>query len=151
MQTISFECKKDKLNQLQDGTWKLTLTIHPEDITMLANASMGQQFMCVLAPVNGGEPAQIEAKPVKESRDWKDLKYVEQAGILCGQPEFLEFITLRFPDFHVTFKGSDNEACAELIRAKCNIKSRKELDTNIIAQGAFRSILKQYLQWKEQQ
>ena len=64
MQTISFECKKDKLNQLQDGTWKLTLTIHPEDITMLANASMGQQFMCVLAPVNGGEPAQIETKPV---------------------------------------------------------------------------------------
>lgn len=56
IKTIQFECKKDKLIQLQNGSWKLTLTIHPLDISDLANAEMGQQFMGVLSPVDGGEP-----------------------------------------------------------------------------------------------
>lgn len=156
MQTIQFEAKKDKLNQLQDGTWKLTLTIHPEDITLLANASMGQQFMCVLAPVDGGEPAEIAQK---EKREWKDLKYVEQAGILCSQHEFWDFLMLKkgnlWSDTVISLnkKGLNNadDIAAECVRSICKVQSRKELDTNSMGQSRYRELQREYLSWKEKQ
>ena len=42
---MNFEVKKDGLRQMQDGLWKLSLTIMPEDMPMdLLQAPMGTLY-----------------------------------------------------------------------------------------------------------
>lgn len=130
MQTLSFECKKDVMRQTTDGIWKLTLTLNPVDVSPeLVMASMGQQFMCVMAPVDGGMPITIEGK--KSKRSWHTLSLAEQAGILCSKPEFKSWVGKEDP--------------ADYIRALCGVKSRAELKEGTAAGKSFQQLVAKFL------
>ena len=50
--TINMEVKKTKLEQLGNGDWKLTVTIHHEDMSMeLVKAAMGSPYGMALVPI----------------------------------------------------------------------------------------------------
>lgn len=125
---MHFECKKDGLSQLQDGSWVLKIKVHPSDVpAALLTAPMGTRFVAALVEVADNEtPVSPEAqaersKPVKERKRWGELPLSQQAAIRCNEPEFDTFMRGRFtvhPDATI----------AEIVREACGILSRKELD-----------------------
>lgn len=51
-----FECKKDAMRQNQDGSWKATINIHPDEMdTNFLSDQMGQRYMAVIVPINDDE------------------------------------------------------------------------------------------------
>lgn len=150
MQTLQFECKKDGLRQTQDGGLKLTLAIHPQDVTAeLLMATMGQAFMCVLAPVDGGEPVDIQPPPREEPK--KELTWAQKAGALCRNPSFHSYLenakTALWADYHEDGANLADVAKA-CIYSLCGIASRKELDSNQEALACYKRVYSQFSDWE---
>jgi len=60
--TTPMEVKKDGLRQTQDGIWKLTLTVHPNDMTnAILQAPMGTRYMAAMVAVGDDEQPVPEA------------------------------------------------------------------------------------------
>jgi hypothetical protein len=119
---ITFEVKKDGLQQRQSGDWQLRFTVSAIDMDQrLAASPMGTRFACVLVEVNDDET------PVNHSaidRDkWRDLGPAKQAGIRCKDPVFWAFL-----DEELHFSNITNEQrAAEAVRHHCGVTSRSEL------------------------
>jgi hypothetical protein len=119
---IAVEAKKDGLNQRQDGSWSLRLTISSADMNgRLTGAAMGTRYQAVLVEISDDEtPVDHQAM----SRDkWRDLGPVRQAGIRCRDPVFWAYLTeeLHFPPIN------DSEFAATIVREQCHIGSREDL------------------------
>jgi hypothetical protein len=120
---ISFEVKKDGLQQRQSGDWQLRFTVSSIDMDQrLATAPMGCRFACVLVEVDDDEsPTDHKA----EDRDkWRELGPVKQAGMRCKEPMFWAFMR---EYLHHSSVASE-EAAAIVVRHYCAIKSRSELN-----------------------
>jgi len=119
---ISFECKKDGLQQRQSGDWVLRLTVQAIDMHQtIVSASMGARFACVLVEINDDEmPVDHQAM----HRDkWVALGPARQAGIRCKDPVFHAYL-LEERGFNI----DNEEDCAAAVRAFCGVESRSELD-----------------------
>ena len=95
---ISFEVKKDGLQQRQSGDWKLGFTVASVDMDQrLSAAPMGTRYACVLVEVNDDEtPTDHKA----QDRDkWRALGPMRQAGIRCK-----EVLFWTFPDRGTSFR-----------------------------------------------
>lgn len=131
--TQPIEVKKDGLRQMQDGTWKLSLTVHPEDMpTSLMTAQMGTRYGMALVEINDDETPVAAPEP-RERRDWHELSPVQQAGIRCGDPGFRKWL------FGGNFTGTP-DAGAIRLRQILDIASRKELDTNSEKRAAWEAL-----------
>jgi hypothetical protein len=123
---ISFEVKKDGLQQRQSGDWVLRLTVQAVDMDQrITTAGMGTRFMCVLVEVNDDEtPRDHNA----EDRDkWRALGPARQSGIRCKDPVFWAF--LREQGMHnVLWDVIDETSAADAVRTICNVLSRSDLD-----------------------
>jgi ERF superfamily protein len=73
---------------------------------------------------------------------WAAMSPVQQAGIRCGQHEFVEFIA-QVKHWH----AADGTA-AEFVRAACNIKSRALLSTDANAAAKWRKLDSEFTAWK---
>jgi hypothetical protein len=137
---LRLEVKKDKWEQLQNGTYKLQVTVNPDDIKDNADdvllqfirAGMGDIFMLGLAKVTEqGEPEQ----PIKP----KGGPLSQQAGILCGDERFWGWL-------HETGQTGldpqlfDKTIAANWLRNHCRIESRAELDHNPAAAEKFKAL-----------
>jgi hypothetical protein len=140
---ISFECKKDALQQRQSGDWKISFTVQSIDMDdRITKAPMGTRFVAVLVAINDDEspvqqPAKEKAKPVsvspqpslangkpeKAKRDWRDMKPSAQAAIRCGEPIFWAYLNEEHG-----YGVSNKDDAAEAVRDKCGVVSRKRLD-----------------------
>lgn len=149
LQTIQFEAKKDGLRQTQE-TVKLTLSIHPSDISpALYTAAMGQAFMVVLAPIDGGEPVKIEppAKPEKDAKKWKEMSCAQKAGIRCGDADFQEFIRYEHSG-SISATGDDPaKQTASAIRDICKVSTRADIAKSPDAMKAFDNLDEQFHLW----
>lgn len=127
------EVKKDGLRQTQDGLWKLTLTVHPDDFPQgMAMAPMGTRYMVGYAEIgDDDQPAMEPAKVVKEDDPGKQA--VKRAVMLCKNPEFQGWVCngLCLPT---------EEDAARLLRDNCGLQSRSELATNVEARRKFEAI-----------
>ena len=120
--TQPIEVKKDGLRQVQDGTWKLSLTVHPEDMpTSLMQAPMGTRYGMALIEIGDDEmPVQKQRQPA-QSR-------AERARRLCGVHQFQDWL------FEFTFgnnveRDPDPYRDASIrIKKICKVKSKSELD-----------------------
>ncbi len=73
------------------------------------------------------EPA--EAKPDKPRRRMSELSRAQQAGIMCNDERFQDWLVRRF-ELSVNNKVMTTaEAAAQFVRAYCKVKSRTQLDT----------------------
>jgi hypothetical protein len=144
---ISFECKKDALQQRQSGDWKVSFTVQGLDMDeRLTRAAMGTRFVAVLVEVNDDElPVQTKEKPARPrpKRDWRDMLPTQQAGIRCDDPMFVAFLKEQHADdWHET-----NDA-ADFVRGFCGVASRSELVTNHKARVRWHQLDEQFQAWK---
>lgn len=78
-----------------------------------------------------------EEKPAEKKR-WNDLTPQAQAGILCADPEFQNFLD-----------ASDESNAAGIIYQLCNIVSRSELSTNSRAAREWSSLVNDFRVWQQ--
>lgn len=119
---ISFEIKKDGLQQRQSGDWVLRVTVQAIDMHQrIVNAPMGARFACVLVEINDDETA-VNHKA--EDRDkWRALGPTRQAGIRCKEPAFWAYLKeMHFPDV----QNEHMAAC--VVRDHCGVGSRRDLE-----------------------
>ncbi len=128
------ECKKDSLAQLQNGDWKLTLKVAAQDMpSALLEALPGTRYQAVFVEIDDVEqPVSREmAKP--EKRPFHELPRPQQAGILCGDWRFIQWISSHavYGGYLDTDDGRKlsvtSEGAAEYVRLACGVSSRAHL------------------------
>jgi hypothetical protein len=143
--TIKFEAKKHGLSQVQDGTFKISLTVHPNDmIADFITAGMGQRFLVVLAAIDDDEQPKDLGKETPK-RKFADMTCAQQAGILCNDYSFQKWIINK----RISLPGSpaiNSENAAIEVRAFCGVESRGCLDTSIIGRNRWGMIVSEYRQ-----
>lgn len=130
------EVKKHGLTQLQNGEWKLTLSIHPDDMTPdILTDPMGSRYGMAL----------VKMEEVEEDKP----KLTQRAVMMCTDSLFIQFA---FENKAYSYINEDDEqACARFIRDYCDIKSRSELNANKDAGNKFLSLCNRFDQWKIEQ
>ncbi len=140
--TKPIEVKKDGLSQSQDGTWKLRLTVHPEDMPVeLMTAPMGSRYAMALVLIGEDEmpvqkpemPVQKPEMPKRLKKCWDAINPSQQAYLSCTNPEFQAWLGV----------NSEMDAAAE-IRLRCGIGSRATLDTDGVARSAWNHIYQEF-------
>ena len=125
--TYQLECKKDGLRQTQDGLWKLTLTVHPNDMPdEILKAPMGKHYIAVFAEYDADNPQ-------AERRKFEDMPRSQQAGMLCHDENFQKWLSV---------DGNDNAAWE--VRSRCAVGSRAELDNDSVAAQSWDAIVRKY-------
>ena len=110
--TYQLECKKDGLRQTQDGLWKFTVTVHPDDMPdEILKAPMGTHYIVVFAEYDGGEPQE------EERRKFEEMPRSQQAGMLCQDKPFQQWLGC-----------FDSGQAAMEVRIRCGVESRSDLD-----------------------
>ena len=117
----------------QDRTgFVLTLTIHPDELPEeLIRDFVGARYACVMVRLRDDESATEYSNRT------------QQAGILCRNPLFQNFIGHAYAGREVT-----EEEAAETLCIECGIESRTELNGNMSAKHRFDEILKEFEMWK---
>jgi len=160
MNPLNLEAKKDGLQQRQDGTWTLKLTVNGEDMQNavdLLKAPMGQRYMVAMVALDEDDEEtahralekaahrqnKLPGNAAKPKRHWNDLSRAEQAGILCADERFQEFLldTLGY-----AVNPGDAEAAAKAVREHCYVTSRKDLDQYTTAAATWDHLVAQYRQ-----
>ena len=94
----------------------------------------------MIGPVQEPPPApeaqKVEEKPAEEPAKLKGGDLARRAGILCAERAFQTFLECR-----------TEEEATELIRTKCAVESRAELDHNKDAGIRWRDIEAEYKVW----
>lgn len=158
MSEIQFDAKKDGLRQLQDGSWKVSLTVHPNDFDNEANkpfltTPMGTRYMVVMVEIGDDEqPAEKPArKPIetgaeaswndvetkkaraKARRSWDELSPSQQAGIACNETSFILWT-----------RTSNAEEAAQFVRSRCGVTSRSLFDQNEALAARWATLYQQF-------
>lgn len=140
---ISFECKKDALQQRQSGDWKISFTVQGIDMDdRITKAPMGTRFVAVLVAINDDEmpvqqPAKEKSKPETVSpatprrldkpagakRPWDELRPSAAAAIRGNEPTFRAFL-----NEERGYQVQNHEDAAEAVREICKVGSRRDLN-----------------------
>lgn len=99
----------------------------------------GESFVAAFGtpnPAHGIPVALARIQPVAaepERKQWDDLSLAQQAGILCSDRQFHAFLGCHSPD-----------SAAIMLRHKCGVVSRSDLDKNPDAARKFRELNSSY-------
>jgi hypothetical protein len=137
METSQFEAKKIALKQTKDGH-VLNLAIHPDEIPEeILRDFVGARYMVVMVRLADTEV------PMVRSEEYAGARLVKQAGMLCRESKFWEYLH----DQGQVFER--NEAVAvDWLCSYLNIVSRAELKTDEKAQSLFEQLNEDYKRWK---
>lgn len=106
---VNFECKKDALRQNQDGSWKLTVNIHPDEFPpSLTMNAMGQRYVCALVAIDDNE------QPLDRAVVPQHSKHQDES---TNSPDTLKALS----SFHAWLK--DSEYTKEQIYAEAGVES----------------------------
>lgn len=155
--SYQFECKKDAMRQNQDGSWKATINIHPNDIEgEFLNDPMGQRYMAVLVPLSEDETPKPK-KPAPENKPsgqktCKGMSYAQRAGILSGSNDFHNYLRSNYASlwmnaFKENLDEKPSEVAARIIRKLCGVASRADIEKNHNAKDQFQKIYTDYTMW----
>jgi hypothetical protein len=95
-----------------------------------------------VARLEEGMPNKSEPKPEAEPRRFDRLSPAEQAGILCKEERFAEFLRTTSP-YRQSEKGTE-----ETVRLYCGVDSRADIKEGTEAHRQWRVILKHYRRWQ---
>ena len=126
--TIQFEAKKDGFSQLQNGSVKLSLTVHPNDVAVILDfvkAPMGTRYAVVIVEI--GDDEQPVGKPADKAEKSPGQRAVIRAALLCKDPEFWKWARV----------GDERDAILH-VHMKCGVQSRAEFAKST---GALRTFL----------
>jgi hypothetical protein len=125
---ISFEVKKDGLQQRQNGDWMLRLVAQAKDLQptdihqVIVNANMGTRFLCTLVQIDDNEMP-VDHKAMDRDK-WRALGPAKQAGIRCKDPVFWAYLS---EIENLKYGIANEEDAAEFVRARCNVLTRSDL------------------------
>ena len=146
--TVQLECKKDGLQQRQDGTWKLTLTVNGEDmenaISTLGRAAMGTRYMVALAQI-GDDEQPVQPEPPKKVKP--PMTEAQRAGMLCADPVFQTWCSQAYPanwQAAMVSGATVPDATARIVRYACETSTRRALDQPGPILNRWRSMLAQF-------
>lgn len=111
---VTFEVREDELNKA----------------SLLWGADLGTRWQLVAVEINDDETPKGE-KPKKR---FDEMSRAQQAGILCADPSFQEWIAQKLP---VSMMRNDGDTAA-IVRSLCGISSRSELDSGVSSEAAQR-------------
>jgi hypothetical protein len=123
---ISFEVKKDGLQQRQNGDWMLRLIAQAKDLQptdihqVIVNANMGTRFLCTLVQIDDNEMP-VDHKAMDRDK-WRALGPAKQAGIRCKDPVFQAYLREV-----IGFEVYNEEDAASVVRTHCNVLTRGDL------------------------
>jgi len=129
-----FEAKKDGLQQKQDGCWKFTVTVHPNDMPpWLLQTAMGTRLMLAAVEIGDNEEPvphdeQSTSAILKPKRRFGEMSRAQQAGILCNDPTFQDWIRTHGDAIDVSAEECALDWCARCVRWICGVNSRVNLD-----------------------
>jgi hypothetical protein len=136
VETSQFEGKKIALKQTKDGI-VMSLAIHPDELpTELIRDFVGSRYMVVMVRLADTE------EPMNRG-DFEAAQSVKQAGMICRDPKFWEFLH----EQGQLFEKNEN-ACVEWLTATLEIQSRADLKTNFDARHTFNALLTEFKEWK---
>lgn len=119
---IAFEAKKDGLQQKQDGSWTLRLTIAGQDMHQeITQAAMGTRYQVVVVEISDDETP-VDHK-MQERGSWAELGATKQAALRCKNVIFRAWLS----ETH-SLSPADEEHAAQFIRDYCGVASRSDLD-----------------------
>jgi hypothetical protein len=95
-----------------------------------------------VARLNGA--AKPEPKPDKEKQRWGDLNLAMQAGIRCNEVAFRTFLTETETS---AFEARSVEDAEQMVRDRCEVDSRKELNLDPEAAERWRRLERSYQAW----
>ena len=151
---MEIECKKDRLAQNQDGTWKLTLTVAPDGLPdAVMKASPGIRYRAFFVEVDDQEePVKHAPAPSERPRErFVDKRLSAQAGIRCADPRFWKFIYEYDQSLYEGIDANgDVEAAAEFVRQYCGVDSRRDLDNFTAAGGTWTGLNAEFEEWSGQ-
>lgn len=122
-------------SETHNGGAKVTFWLQDEEdlaafkaMTVAKGKTAGQRLAIVAVEIGDDEqPKAVIGNPISESnQELKGGELAKLAGIFCGQPEFWEFCGV----------DDETQARAWILRI-CDIKSRRELDHNVVAAHIF--------------
>lgn len=141
-----FECKKDALRQVQDGSVKVTLTINPDDMPPeLYKDAMGQRYMAAIVPINDDEQP-ISAPDSSGCCRHTDLG---QGG---GKPKSyagMAKMMAQDKDFWEHSSCTDEFVAEQYIEARCGVQSCSEIVEGSEAGHIFKRLQADFLRWKD--
>ena len=141
--TTNFEVKKDGLRQTQDGIWKLTLTVLPEDMPIeLMKAPMGSVYGLAMVLIDYDNPVVKDSLTTEKSEGEKILAL---SHIRCKDWDFICYIH----EEHLSNLSPPitTQQVTDYLYEWCNIKSRSELTTDVAAQEKFRELDQKFKKW----
>ena len=136
---------------MADGSFRITIDLldkYPprEIMERLGRPGKGQMLAVIAINTDAIAKAPAEEKPTKPKRNWDEVSRVEQAGVLCRDDKFDDFVRDVFPDSYRI-----HEEAAGFVRAYCGVKSRADLDTDRNASARWDNLVQDYFDWKGQQ
>ena len=136
---IQFEGIKTGLKQSKDG-YVLTMAVHPDDLPDdLMRDFVGSRYVVVMVRLGDDE------KPLNREQEFPGDHAVKMAGMLCRDPEFWEWLSLK-----KLLEEQNEKACAEWLSDYLGIESRKELKTDEDARALFNRLKEAFDAWRKQ-
>ena len=145
---MEIECKKDRLAQNQDGTWKLTLTVAPDGLPdAVMKASPGIRYRAFFVEVDDQEEP-VKHAPEKPKKRFHELPLSQQAALRCGDESFWKFASQYDRELWDESKSLDSaEVAADFVRVYCGVESRRDLDNFTAAGGVWTGLDAEYQEW----
>ena len=128
---INFEAVKIGLSQTDKSGVILRLSIHHHDVpTEILTDYLGSRYVVAMVKLNDQDG--IETREQEQAIQ----RLISSCGLLCRDPDFQDYL------------GADGEdEAVNIIREKCDIKSRTEFRENAIARATFIEIREDYKKW----
>lgn len=129
------------------GGHKVSFEMDPEGWERLKGMET-QRCMMVLVPIQNDGTPDIDAtpKPEKPKRRMSELSRAQQAGILCNDPQFQQFIGTVY-DVSWPITHDRQVIAAGFVRNFCKVKSRAELDSTHWSGTTFDQLRSEYDAW----
>ena len=136
---VNFEAVQIAMTKTKDGI-VLKMAMHPDEIPeSILRAHVGQRYMVAMVALDEYE------NPVAPPEIVAGKKAVQQAGILCHDPKFQEFIGNEIDDLIM-----DDEACAKALCGILCIESRAELKTDPSTRDAFKALVRNFYESRDE-
>lgn len=92
-------------------------------------------------PKRAGETSPASAdKPARVKRSWHEMTPAQQAGVLCNDATFSQFIYVRFPAYRML-------RTVDAVRQWCKVESRKNIIPDTEAAERWRKLVSDYRAW----
>ncbi|PWC48156.1 hypothetical protein TSA6c_17120 [Azospirillum sp. TSA6c] len=146
---VPLECRLayDGVRENADGGVRVSLDFHPNDRPdALLSAPPGTRFLLVAVELDDNDTPRrrrFVATIGRPGQAYEDMLPSAQAGMLCNNPRFHEFLTALFGEPIMSFDDASDAVCLH-----CGVDRKRELATNPDAGRTWAALDEDFQHWK---